>query len=190
MPDIQEAVGLLLMSDGERFERLYRANYAAVLAYALRRTAAAQAHDVAAETFLVAWRRLDEVPTEARPWLLGTARRVLANQRRSERRRNALAVRLASEPAADRGQGGDQPQPVLAAVAGLPERDREALLLVAWEGLDHTQAAAAAGCSRPAFAVRLHRARRRLLKALETDGHLAHGEPRGGVSHISWEEQA
>lgn len=178
------------MSDGERFERLYRANYSAVLAYALRRTAAEHAHDVAAETFLVAWRRLDEVPAEARPWLLGVARRVLANQRRSERRRRALATRLASEPPAASAQRETAPECVLSALASLPERDRETLLLVAWDGLDHAQAAAAAGCSRPAFAVRLHRARRRLLKALEADGHRTQAEPQRGIRQIDLEEKA
>jgi DNA-directed RNA polymerase specialized sigma24 family protein len=67
----------------ERFEGLFRQNYAAVRAYALRRAPHDVAQDVAAETFLVAWRRLDDVPDDALPWLYGVARRVLANQRRS-----------------------------------------------------------------------------------------------------------
>jgi RNA polymerase sigma-70 factor (ECF subfamily) len=190
MPDSQQAVDFDSMSDGERFERLYRANYAAVLAYALRRTAAEQAHDAAAETFLIAWRRLGDVPSDARPWLLGVARRVLANQRRSDRRRVALTARLANEPPAARGHEESGTPSVLAALAELAERDREALLLVAWEGLDHPQAAAAIGCSRPAFAVRLHRARRRLLKALEPGGQVAREDPSSGVSGIGLEEQA
>ena len=57
--------------------------------------------------------------------------------------------------------------PVLAAaLASLGERDREALLLIAWEELSVSEAAVAVGCSRGAFAVRLHRARRRLSLAL------------------------
>jgi len=55
----------------------------------------------------------------------------------------------------------------MTALAGLRERDREVLLLVAWEGLEPARAAAALECSRAAFAVRLHRARRRLAAALE-----------------------
>ena len=136
-----------------------------MLAYALRRTERATAEDVVAETFVIAWRRLDEVPDPPLPWLLGVARRVLANQRRGERRRDALLDRLRREPA-------PQPAPVedgraLAALAALGERDREALLLHAWEGLDHAGAGTVMGCSAAAFAVRLHRARRRLAKELE-----------------------
>ncbi|MEV4259420.1 RNA polymerase sigma factor, partial [Spirillospora sp. NPDC049652] len=86
-----------------RFEDLYAENRAKVLGYALRRTGDPQdAADVVAETFLVAWRRLDDVPPgdEARLWLYGVARRVLAGQRRGERRRSALGARLRSELAA------------------------------------------------------------------------------------------
>src|SRR5918997_1497412 len=82
-----------------RFERLYDAHYAAVLAYALRRSGRTIAHDVAAETFLVAWRRLEVVPVDAAPWLYGVARRVLANERRAENRRAALAERMRAMPA-------------------------------------------------------------------------------------------
>lgn len=81
-----------------RFERLYDAHYAPVLAYALRRSGRTVAHDVAAETFLVAWRRLDDVPVDAAPWLYGVARRVLANERRAEKRRAALAERMRVTP--------------------------------------------------------------------------------------------
>jgi RNA polymerase sigma-70 factor, ECF subfamily len=78
-----------------RFELLFRANYPAVRAYALRRSSGDSAQDVVAETFLVAWRRLDDVPADALPWLYGVARRVLANQRRTMRRSEALGERLA-----------------------------------------------------------------------------------------------
>lgn len=83
--------------DAARFEALYAEYGDTVLRYALRRTTRASADDVVAETFLVAWRRLDRVPAEPRGWLLAVARRALANQRRGERRRDALATRLALE---------------------------------------------------------------------------------------------
>src|SRR5215469_9083439 len=82
----------------DRFAAVYQAHHAAILGYALRRTRAPEdAADVIAETFLTAWRRLEEVPPEpeARLWLYGVARRVLANHHRGERRRSALTERLA-----------------------------------------------------------------------------------------------
>jgi len=151
-----------------RFERIYDAHYAAVLAYALRRSGRTVAHDVAAETFLVAWRRLGDVPLDAAPWLFGVARRVLANERRAESRRVALTERMRSvspsQPVSDAtGRGGL----LEGALARLPDRDREALALVAWEGLTTAQAAHAMGCAPTAMRVRLHRARRRLACALD-----------------------
>jgi RNA polymerase sigma-70 factor (ECF subfamily) len=149
----------------ERFERIYHAHYAAVLAYALRRAPRPIADDVVAETFLVVWRRLADVPDDAAPWLYGVARRVLANERRASARRLALTERLRSAPRpapADAGEGV-----LAAALEHLTEREREALTLVAWEGLTAAQASRAAGCSHAAMRVRLHRARRRLARALE-----------------------
>ena len=80
----------------QRFEEMFTEHYAAVRGYALRRTSADAAQDAVAETFLVAWRRLDDVPPDALPWLFGVARRVLANQRRSAARSEALEERLGS----------------------------------------------------------------------------------------------
>jgi RNA polymerase sigma-70 factor (ECF subfamily) len=155
----------------ERFEGLFRANYPAVRAYALRRSPPEAAQDVVAETFLVAWRRLDDVPADALPWLYGVARRVLANQRRTTDRGAALAERLAgSEPSiADRdpGDSAGDAEILRVALGRLPEPSREALMLVAWHGLSGARAARAAGCSRAAFKVRLHRARARLAAELE-----------------------
>lgn len=152
-----------------RFERLYRAQHGAVRAYLLRRAAPEVAQDALSETFLAAWRRFDELPADPLPWLLGTARRTLANQRRAERRVDRLRDRMASR---ERPAGADAPEQladaelVRIALAGLAEQDRETLMLVAWDGLDSKQAAEAAGCTRATFAVRLHRARQRLDRAL------------------------
>ena len=148
------------------FEALWRDWHRHVLAYALRRADRAMAEDVVAETFVIAWRRIDDVPDPPLPWLLGVARRVLANLRRGERRRTALLDRLRREPrAAAEPPPGDHGR-VLAALATLPESDREALLLHAWEGLDNAAAGTVIGCSANAFAVRLHRARQRFARAL------------------------
>lgn len=155
-----------------RFEDVYAANRAPILGYALRRTNDPQdAADVLAETFLTAWRRLDDVPPgdQARLWLYGVARRVLANHHRGERRRSALAADLGSRLrdglAVQDPPGGDLAG-VGAAFRGLPESDRELLALVGWEGLDHGEIATVLGCSRNAVRIRLHRARRRFARAL------------------------
>jgi RNA polymerase sigma-70 factor, ECF subfamily len=160
-----------MADDRERFERIYREHFRAVLRFAAARIDPERAKDVVAETFLVAWRRLDDVPAEPRPWLFGVARRVIAGQFRSEARREALARRLRAEKGGDAG-GADLSGPladrdhVLTAFATLGERDREVLRLVAWDGLSSADAAEALGVTRLAFAVRLHRARRRLERCL------------------------
>jgi RNA polymerase sigma-70 factor, ECF subfamily len=157
-----------------RLEALFVAHADDVLAYARRRSDAATADDVLSEVFVVAWRRLDEVPADPVPWLLACARRVLANQRRAERRRVAFVDRLSADrlPAEAVNSDGsvELPDRVLAqALASLSERDREILLLIAWEELSIEQAATMLGCSRPTLSVRLHRARQRLASALVTD---------------------
>jgi len=153
----------------ERFEALYRAHAGAVLAYACRRTDRATADDVVAEVFLTAWRRLADVPRDPLPWLLGIARRVLANRRRGAARAAALQDRLAAltptQTGDDRG-GASLDETLESALRALSERDREILLLVAWDGLEPARAARALGIRPGSFAVRLHRARRRLAKRL------------------------
>lgn len=152
-----------------RFEVLFHEHADAVLAYALRRSDPEMAQEVVAETFTVAWRRLADIPDPALPWLLGVARRALANSRRSSSRQRALALRLVQEPpdAVDDPTGEvDTRLSARAALALLPSAQREAIELVAWEGLTFAEAAELLGCSRSVFAVRLHRARRRLQRHL------------------------
>ena len=153
-----------LSDDRKRFESIYEEHVDQLLAYALRRAPIDAAQDVIAETFVVAWRRLGEVPeNEPLPWLYATARRVLANQRRSQLRRKALADRMATNAMA-RPESTELsvPSPAIDALKSLPEPQREALMLAAWEGLDSKQAAAVLGCSATAFRLRLLRARRNL----------------------------
>jgi len=153
-----------------RFSDLYRDHARDLLGYALRRSADPDdAADVVAETFLVAWRRMGEVPLdrEARPWLYGTARHVLANQNRGARRRDRLTQRLRDDlrqqlPIQRPEDGGA----LLEALAGLGEADREVLMLIGWEELTPAQAARALGISPLAARTRLHRARRRLRAQL------------------------
>lgn len=153
-----------------RFAELYRDHMRALLGYALRRCADPDdAADVVAETFLAAWRRLADVPVgeEARLWLFGAARNVLANHDRSARRRDRLTERLRAE--LDRQlptHRVPEASPILEALASLPEPDRELLMLVGWEELTPTEAARALGITSMAARTRLHRARRRLRAQL------------------------
>jgi RNA polymerase sigma-70 factor (ECF subfamily) len=167
------------MDDRQRFERLYRDHADRIHAYARRRSDAAMADDVVAEVFLVVWRRLDRVPDDALPWLLGVARRVLANRRRSVRRAAALRARLAATVTAPIPGSADHS--VLAALSRLGETDRELLLLIAWEGLSQAEAAEVLGIRRPAVATRMHRARQRLAEALanQNDEPVAEMEVQG-----------
>ena len=157
-----------------RFERVYDEYAGRVLAYALRRASPDWAVDVAAETFLIAWRRLDTIPAEAElPWLYATERRVLSTQRRSAHRQEAIADRVAAEaPLPTALLEGDAPRIVLRALARLSVEEREVLLLTAWEELSSREAAASLGCSPTAYRIRLHRARKRLrqqMAALENE---------------------
>lgn len=165
-----------------RFERLYRDHARDILGYALRRCPDPDdAADAVAETFLVAWRRLPEVPLgeEGRLWLYGTARLVVANQRRGERRRNRLTEQLRGElrrqlPA----EPAEGPTEILRALAALKEPDRELLMLVGWEGFTPAQAARVLGVTPLAARSRLHRARRRLrvrLAEIRAGGSIENG---------------
>lgn len=166
-------------TEGERnarFEAVYLASFSQILGYAVRRCDCPEdAADVVAETFAIAWRRIDAVPAgdEARLWLYGVARNVLANHRRGLVRQRAVSAALAAqvtrlyEPSAeDRAQLG-----VIGQVfRELPVEDQELLALVAWEGLDHGEIARVLGCSRNAVRIRLHRARGRLTRIFARAG--------------------
>ncbi len=150
-----------------RLEALFRRHYRDVALYVRRRAAEPDlVEDVAAETFLVAWRRLDEVPANARPWLLGVARKTLSTHRRSAGRRRSLVTKLeAAESPANREDQANE-SGVAEALMRLSEKDREAITLVAWEGLSPNEAAVVVGQSPVAFRVRLHRAKGRLREKL------------------------
>jgi RNA polymerase sigma factor (sigma-70 family) len=168
------------MTSEETFRRVYAGNFEAVLAYATRRvTQPADAADVVAETFLVAWRRFREMPPgdEARLWLYGVARRVLANHQRGSVRRERLRQRLLSFAAPDHGIDLPSRLAVRDAVASLPEMDREVLMLTAWEGLEPREAATVLRISPAAARTRLSRARTRLRHLLGDAPGLTGHEP-------------
>jgi RNA polymerase sigma factor (sigma-70 family) len=143
-------------SDGERRRRRFDALFASyssdIVTYCCwRADSASDAQDAVAEAFLVAWRRLDELPDgdAARVWLYATARKVIANQRRSSRRRLALYERLALEAASAPRQSfpADREEALVhEALDRLAPRDREVLLLAEWEDLSSAEIAGALGC--------------------------------------------
>lgn len=157
-----------------RFTELYEATYADLIRFVQRRAHPTQAEDIVAEAFLVAWRRLGEVPArlvDARAWLFGIARHTIMNTHRGAKRRQALAVRLAeATPASSDGDADLVARQVDLAAAWdrLSAVHQETLTLAVLDGLAAPQAAAVLGISAVAFRLRLSRARRALR------AHLAH----------------
>jgi RNA polymerase sigma-70 factor, ECF subfamily len=160
------------MDDEARLERWHREHAGAVRAFVRRRIGDDDADDVVADVFVVAWRRREDVPADARIWLLGVARRILANRHRAARRQRALYERLAQEAARQPAEGEDPALiaaldgSMLRALASLGSRDREVLLLVTWDGLAHAEAAEVLGVRPATLTMRVHRARRRLERTL------------------------
>ena len=158
-----------------RFERLYEEHRVQVLAYCLRRTRAADAADTCAETFLVAWRRIDDIPPppDTLRYLYGIAGRVLSNQLRGLHRRGRLDAKLANlgvAPPADPAVlivQSSRDQEVVAAVRKLQPKDREIVMLYAWEDLPRGAIAEMMGMTRAAIDQRIHRSYQRLARILE-----------------------
>jgi RNA polymerase sigma factor (sigma-70 family) len=163
------------MTDGEaerrrRFEALFSEYRSDMVAYCgWRAGSASDAQDAVADVFLTAWRRLDDLPEgdPARVWLYATARRVIANQRRSRRRRSALQERLKLEAATVPPEPSSEKALVREALVRLGPRDREVLLLAEWEGLSPAQIGVVLGCLTVTARGRLHRARRRFRTVFE-----------------------
>ncbi|RKN38022.1 RNA polymerase sigma factor [Streptomyces hoynatensis] len=159
----------------EEFDRLFRSTFRRVLAYCLRRTGEPAAHDAAAEVYAVAWRRRRHLPRDehdAALWLLGVARKVLANQARGQRRWTRLLLRAAERAEAPEPGGAAPGAPDLtAALAGLSATDQELLRLAYWDDLPNADIATVLGISAGAVATRLHRARERLRPLLTTPRH-------------------
>lgn len=151
--------------DAAWYERLVHVHATAVHRYVVRRVGASDAEDLTADVLTVAWRRREDVPEGAElPWLYRTAAYVVANHRRRAR----------PVPVADVPDEADADDPALRAVrdesvravlAGLSARDREVLLLHAWEGLTGEGLAAALGIGRGGADAALSRARSRLRAA-------------------------
>jgi RNA polymerase sigma factor (sigma-70 family) len=152
------------ISDDAEFSEAWRRDGPRVAAYVRRHVPPDDVQDVVAETFVQAWRRWDDVPRPPIAWLIAAARKVVGNSRRSARRRGALHDRLvlldvAARPSEDAGLLATDRVAALEALAALPEEQREALLLVAWDGLTPDAAAGVLGIRPGTFRVRAHRAR-------------------------------
>ncbi|MFJ4107986.1 RNA polymerase sigma factor [Oerskovia enterophila] len=165
------------------FADLWEAHVGRVHRYVSRHVDPHMADDVVSETFLVAWRRLDDVPEDALPWLLVVARNTMANSRRSTYRRRAMEIELArvahlAEQTPTPGSIVPEREHVLAALGRLAPKYREVVLLVAWDGLDASQAAQVLGASPAAVKMRLSRARRQLSRELEDQAEPATDSPR------------
>jgi len=166
----------------ERFVALYDAHYHRILGYVQRRIGHDDAPDIVADIFAIGWRRLSDVPDGERAlyWLYGTARRVLANHMRSQKRRARLQSAVEIDLAVSNRPGAEAESRGLAtALRRLRDDDRELLLLVAWEGLDPVGISVVLGCSRNAARIRIHRARRRLAQAM-VEEEAGGGSRRGG----------
>jgi RNA polymerase sigma factor (sigma-70 family) len=152
----------MAMND-EAIAALFTAHHDAVVRYAIRRVGRNTAYDIASETFAVAFGHAVS-PTEPLPWLYAIARNLIRNHGRAAGRRADVGFGRDDEP--DLATGVAERDALIAALRTLPEQSREALMLLAWEGLDSEAAAAVMGCSGTAYRMRLSRARRQLAAAL------------------------
>ncbi|MFI1728764.1 RNA polymerase sigma factor [Streptomyces acidicola] len=160
-----------------QFTEVYRAHYEDVLRFVRRRAHPMNVDDIVGETFLTAWRRRRELPEDPRPWLFGTARKVMLNAGRGMRRQTALVVHVqqvvetvSHDRTVDATAQVDSRMELVAAWKSLPPADQEVLALHVWEGLAAKDAAKVLGCTRAAYAMRLTRAKRRLAGQL-TSAH-------------------
>ena len=168
----------------ERFGRIYAAYERQVYAYCLRRIDRDQAIDCTAEVFLVAWRRIADVPDgdKALPWLYRTAHHVIGDRYRRRTRSRALIDALKAIPTTDQV---DEPETVvvrreadtsvLDALRRLRAADQEVLRLAVWEELSHREIGELLGCSAHAVDQRVHRAAKRLGRELHTKAGAASG---------------
>jgi RNA polymerase sigma-70 factor (ECF subfamily) len=165
-------------SFGDVFDRhattLYR--------YLVRRVGPDDADSLLGELFRIAFEkraRFDTTRAEARPWLYGIASNLLARHRHGEARRLDATARLVngwvgdSDPLADvdsRVDAGRRWADVAAAIATLPQSERDTLLLFAWEGMPYDEIASALDVPIGTVRSRLNRARARIRELVGERG--------------------
>jgi RNA polymerase sigma factor (sigma-70 family) len=161
----------------ERFAILFDRHAPYIHRYLARRTGREVADDLVAETFLAAFVKRDRYDlshADARPWLYGIATNLVGQHRRDEARQYRIRQAAAAEPEtaghAERVAADVTAQalrPVLgAALAALPDGDRDVLLLVAWEQLTYQEVSRALAIPVGTVRSRLHRARAKVRQAL------------------------
>ena len=160
----------------ERFRILYNDLYDDLWRYVQRRSInTEEARDTLSEVFLVAWRRLEDIPAgnEARLWLFGVARNLVKTSWRKRKRSGDLLVRIGSEMSTrvttDEELDNSGVLKIVKALQFLSENDQEILRLLAWENLSHKEISVVLGCSENAVAIRIRRARVRLMKVLQSE---------------------
>lgn len=166
-----------------RFEALAAEVVEPVRRFLARRTDPDTAEDVLAETLLVCWRRLDQVPEPSLPWVYGVARNCLANAERGDRRQRRLAAKISVvDPPSEAAPEPDPPdERVTAALARLRPEEAELLRLWAWEQLGPSEIAEVLGVTPNAVSIRLHRARQKFSDALrKVDADAGHEGVREG----------
>jgi RNA polymerase sigma-70 factor (ECF subfamily) len=153
--------------DDAGFRQAFDQNYRDILACAKRRSSVADAADIAAEVFIITWRKWASAPSGAvRPWLFGIGRKVPANNNRTHRRRARLSARLTSlgeRPGTDPHRGGHDD--LNQAMAMLRSSDQDIIRLHCREDLSGSEIAVVLGCSANAASIRLHRAKEQLGRA-------------------------
>ncbi|BCJ50228.1 DNA-directed RNA polymerase sigma-70 factor [Actinoplanes sp. NBRC 14428] len=167
----------------EQFRALFAANFEDVWSFVRRRVGTdADADDVTADTFSIAWRRREQVPEDfERPWLFRTAHNVLTNLRRSSLRERRLHLRIAAvDPPEVAYESVAEVDGVLwAALAALPRKDRDLLLMRAWDGLEVAGIAAVLGVSAATVSSRLYKARERLHREIARRDRPGGGDVQG-----------
>jgi len=167
----------LVITDEARFRSTYASSADDVIRFLQRRVAPALVEDIAADSFLAVWRRIDDLPhdpSEARAWVFGIARRCALNALRSAGRQEALAVRIADEPRTHLVDLADAERvetrlDLVTAWRRLEVDDQETLALTAFDELTSGEAAEVLGITPAAYRVRLMRARRRLRDLLDQE---------------------
>ena len=160
-----------------RFTQVFVAYHDEIWRYAMRRCAYDDAVNIVSDTFLTAWRRIENVPAgdDARLWLYKVASHSVANQQRGARRYLRLVSKLAdneSHPSAPAVEDATPDhQGLRLALARLSKNDQELLRLLTWEELSHEQAATVLGITPNAVAQRARRARRNLRSKLADPRH-------------------